>query len=165
MASEPPLFLPQPAEVPGSGMLLVLLLWLSSALAKWSRAIPIAPSLDCVASTQLTWEALLCSHSCSFKWFPALSIERRGKENDPVEIWERTEPNLGVQADIQDLESYVPCCSFVLQRQGQAVPVLLSSTSPHTAPSCHCCLASACAELCMQALLFLPFHAIRCILL
>lgn len=97
--------------------LFVLLMWRSSTLAKWSRAIPIALNLDCVASAQFTWKALVWSHTFtthSFKWFPALSIERRGKDNDPVEILERTEHNLGVQADIQDLQGYVLCCSFVL---------------------------------------------------
>lgn len=37
-----------------------------------------------------------------------------GKDNDPGEILERTEHNLGVQADIQELQGYVLCRSFVL---------------------------------------------------
>lgn len=58
-----------------------------------------------------------CTHSARTqicKWFPAFSIEGRGKDNDSEEILERTEHNLGVQADIQELQGYVRCRSFVL---------------------------------------------------
>lgn len=127
--------------------LFALLMLCSCTLTKWSRAIPIALNLDSIASAQFTWKALVWSHTfsaCFYKWFPALSIERRGRDYDPVETLERTEHNLGVQADIQDLQGYELCCSFaVLQGNGpnkdnqRWLNFSFPKTSPHTGPSCH----------------------------
>lgn len=119
----------------------------SCTLTKWSRAIPIALNLDSVASAQFTWKALVWSHTfstCFYKWFPALSIERRERDYDPVETLERTEHNLGVQADIQDLQGYELCCSFALLQGGgpnkdnqRWLNFSFPKASPHTGPSCH----------------------------
>lgn len=59
------LFLPEPAVIPGRGMQGCLCYWCSSTLTKWSRVIPIALKLDCVASAQLSWKALVWSHTFS----------------------------------------------------------------------------------------------------
>lgn len=160
--------------------LFVLLMWCSSTLTKWTRAIPTALSLDCFASTQFTWKALALLHTFSthsFKWFSVLSIERRGKDNDPVEILERTEYNLGVQLTFKIFKAML--CWFLLQLQdsgprqilSKVVRVLVSkhtSTSRTIFSSVFCLLPSMCAETYVKAtpalIPFLPFHPIKCIL-
>lgn len=101
--------------------LFVLLMWFSSTLTKWTRAIPTALNLDCFASTQFTWKALALLHTFSthsFKWFSVLSIERRGKDNNPVKILERTEYNLGVQLTLKIFKAMFCCSLLQLQDSG-----------------------------------------------
>lgn len=92
-------------------------------------------------------------------------------------ILERTEHNLGVQADIPDLQGYVICCFFcTAPRQWTKAEIIKGKVlvskyiSPYrpTLSLAFCLLPSVCAEICVKATPafspFLLFHSSRHIL-